>query len=207
MTIDFGCPNCGAPIHAPENAHGRIGTCVKCGHKLRVPDAQDLKNTSDDQSPTHPTSNTTTPPAAKRGSISSPPPPPFRETAAPASIVDDPSAHSRDAKLSPKSDSGRLVPGIFLGVLGIGGMFLAMVIFVFAQSHSPNLGFSEAVMKGPDHWVFKEPVYSLILLFATGVGLVSFAVGALGFILTIMVVANSNVSLMPENLAKQLKSR
>ena len=37
MTISFGCPNCNAPLHAPDEYAGGRARCKKCGTKIRIP--------------------------------------------------------------------------------------------------------------------------------------------------------------------------
>lgn len=41
MSIEFTCPNCGTVFVATDTSAGKLGTCKKCGERVRVPEQSD----------------------------------------------------------------------------------------------------------------------------------------------------------------------
>lgn len=68
---------------------------------------------------------------------------------------------------------------------GVVGVSLGLFTYLWASQHSPNLGFGEMLMKAaqdPNHYIIKEPVYSVILVVAAGLSLLGVCLIGFGLI-------------------------
>lgn len=67
----------------------------------------------------------------------------------------------------------KLVGGVVFAPLGL-------FIFPWASRHSPYLGIGEMLTQGMEHYILKEALYTLVLLFAAGLGLIGITLFVLG---------------------------
>lgn len=90
---------------------------------------------------------------------------------------------------------GRLAAGAYCVAAGITSGLLGVLIGLWARAHSPHMGFGEMLSKAardPEFIILKEPVYYLVLMVATGLGLLAVVLLPLGaFLLSTVVARNS----------------
>jgi len=69
----------------------------------------------------------------------------------------------------------KLVGGVVFALLGL-------FMFLWASRHSPYMGIGEMLTQGMEHYILKEPLYTFLLLFAAGLGLIGVALFVLGLV-------------------------
>lgn len=109
-----------------------------------------------------------------------PPLPPNDRSSVPASL----------ATPRSKPNSSRISLGLASGACGFGAVVGAIIVALWARSHSPHIGFMEMMAKvgeNPEHWVLKEPFYSALMALVAITGLA----GLVGLVFGIVLVSIS----------------
>lgn len=86
------------------------------------------------------------------------------------------------ASSSVQSPPNNVMGSITLMVGGVTYALLGLFLFLWASRHSPYMGVGEMLTQGMEHYILKEPLYTLVLLFAAGLGLIGIALFVLGLV-------------------------
>jgi ABC-type transport system involved in multi-copper enzyme maturation permease subunit len=71
-------------------------------------------------------------------------------------------------------------------VIGVGNIIAGLIIYLWASSHSPHMDPAEMLMNY-DSYVLKEPIYSIIIIFAAILG-----IGGIAFLVRDLLAYNKN---------------
>lgn len=89
-------------------------------------------------------------------------------------------------ELPMSASSGKIVSGVFCLLGGFASAMLGLFVGLWAHAHSPHTGFGELLVKvsnDPHAYILNEPFYTIVCLFAGGLGLVGFVLLVLGVVL------------------------